>query len=115
MILTPGGQAWALLPAGNPLSGTISKTSWSVELQDVVTIPNSSGAAPRLEFLGGGGAPGLAYVLDQRGKIYSFDPTAPSPSPTVYLDLSSAVPDLNVQNQTVSSQPLACQRLCFCV
>lgn len=92
-----GGEAWAQLPVQNPLSGTIPKTSWSVELQDVVTIPGSPG---RLEFLTGGGAAGLAYVIDQEGPIYSFDPSVPSPSTQVFLDLDSAVPNFDVQSQT---------------
>ncbi len=83
--------AQAALPSRNPINANISKASWSMELQDVITIPNSSGQAPRLEFLVGGGAPGLAYVLDQRGKIYSFDTSLPSPSSTMFLDLSASV------------------------
>ena len=62
-------QAWAAYPAGNPLSATIPISTWSIELQDVLSIPNSNGLAPRLEFLTAGGAPDLAYVIDQRGKI----------------------------------------------
>ena len=94
-------QASAVLPVGNPLNATISKTSWSVELQDVVTIPNSSGSLkPRLEFLTSGGMPGLAYVIDQRGKIYSFDPAASSPSTSLFLDLSTSVGNFNDQAQT---------------
>ena len=90
----------AVLPAGNPIDATIPLTSWSLELEDVLTIPNSSGQAPRLEQLVAGGAPGLAYVLDQRGKIYSFDPLAANPSSTLFLDLSAVVPDFNVDFQT---------------
>ena len=80
------------LPFRNPLTATIPKTSWSIELQDVLTIPNSSGQKPRLEFLTGGGAPNMAYVIDQRGEIYEFDVTAGSPTPSVFLDLSAEVP-----------------------
>lgn len=101
LLFAPPPAALAVLPERNPLSATIPKFSWSVTLEDVVTIPNSSGSTkPRMEFLTSGGAVGLAYVIDQRGKVYSFDPTAPSPSPTLFLDLSSAVPNFNVQNQT---------------
>ncbi len=93
--------AWGDLPLRNPLNATISKTPWSVALQDVVTIPNSSGTTkPRLEFLTAGGAPGLAYVIDQRGKIYSFDPLSGSPTPSLFLDLSTAVANFNNQAQT---------------
>ncbi|QEG37986.1 PQQ-dependent sugar dehydrogenase [Bythopirellula goksoeyrii] len=85
-------EAAAALPARNPLDASIPKFDWSMELQDVVSIPNSNNQAPRLEFLTGGGAPGLAYVLDQRGKIYSFDTGAGSPTPVTFLDLTTAVP-----------------------
>ena len=61
-------DALAVLPFRNPISANIPKVAWSIELEDVVTIPNSDNKAPRLEFLTSGGAPGLAYVLDQRGK-----------------------------------------------
>jgi len=85
-------HTWAALPSRNPISANIPGTFWSMELEDVVTIPNSSGQAPRMEFLTGGGTPGMAYVIDQRGQIYSFDPTENNPSPSVFLDLSSEVP-----------------------
>ncbi len=92
--------AYADLPSGNPIPGNVSSTFWSIELEEVVTIPNSGGTFPRLEFLTGGGAPGLAYVIDQRGEIYSFDPSSPNPTPSLFLDLSSAVPNFNFQFQT---------------
>ena len=82
----------AQLPNRNPLNATIPKTSWSMELEDVLTIPNNSGQIPRLEFLTGGGAPGQAYVVDQSGKIYSFDTGAASPSASLFLDLQVVVP-----------------------
>ncbi|MEQ8837248.1 MAG: hypothetical protein RID07_10635, partial [Lacipirellulaceae bacterium] len=84
----------ANLPIADPISGDIGTTSWSVALEDVITIPNSSGNnRPRLEFMTGGGAAGLAYVIDQRGKIYSFDPTASNPSSSLFFDVSTAVPN----------------------
>lgn len=87
-------QSTAQLPLADPIPGDISQTSWSVGLADTITIPNSSGSSrPRLEFLTGGGAPGQAYVIDQRGKIYSFDPTATNPSATLFMNLSTAVPN----------------------
>jgi len=98
--LISSGQAWAVFPAGNPINTTFPTSPWSIEIEDVVTIPNSSGQAPRLEFLTAGGAPGLAYVFDQRGRIYSFDPAAATPTPSVFLDLSTAVANFNVGAQT---------------
>ena len=86
-------DAWAVLPSRNPINANIPKYDWSMELEDVVTIPNSSGSQkPRLEFLTAGGTPGLAYVLDQRGKIYSFDPDHSSPTADLFLDLTVHVP-----------------------
>lgn len=92
-------EAVAVLPAQNPISTNIPKHTWSMELEDVITIPNSSGQRPRLEFLTGGGLPGLAYVLDQRGKVYSFDPSAANPSSTLFLDLTTEVPAFRDGNQ----------------
>ena len=85
-------QSWAALPFRNPISADIPSTFWSMELEDVVTIPNSNGKAPRMEFLVSGGVPGLAYLVDQRGEIYSFDPAESNPTPSVLLDLSAHVP-----------------------
>ena len=86
--------ARAFLPLADPMNETIPTTSWSIELEDVVTIPNSSGnTRPRMEFMTSGGAPGLAYLIDQRGRIHSFDPTANNPSTSVFLNLASAVPN----------------------
>lgn len=93
-------SANAAFPTGNAINGTLPMTSWSLELEDVLTIPNSSGQAPRLEEIVSGGAPGLAYVVDQRGSIYSFNPTDASPSASTFLDLSTAVPDFNDGSQT---------------
>ena len=86
-------HAGAQFPAGNPLNATIPKTPWTVELEDVLTIPNSSGLAPRVEFLTSGGVPGLAYVIDQRGPIYTFDPTDTNPTPALFLDIATAAPN----------------------
>ncbi|MEM9352911.1 MAG: PQQ-dependent sugar dehydrogenase [Planctomycetota bacterium] len=91
---------YADLPSGNPIPGNVSTAFWSIELEEVVSIPDSGGTFARLEFLTGGGAPGQAYVIDQRGEIYSFDPSSPNPTPTVFLDLSTAVPNFNFQFQT---------------
>lgn len=92
-LILAGTSSAQDLPFRNPLDATIPRTSWSMELEDVVTIPNTSGTnKPRLEFLTGGGAPDLAYVLDQRGKIYSFDTGAGSPSASLFLDLTTVVP-----------------------
>jgi hypothetical protein len=99
-VLLSASRAKGVFPAGNPINATFPTSSWSIVLEDVVTIPNSSGQAPRLEFLTAGGAPGLAYVFDQRGRIYSFDPTAAAPTPSVFMDLSTAVANFNVGAQT---------------
>lgn len=93
-------EAQANLPLADPISGDIPTTSWSVALEDVITIPNSSGNnRPRLEFMTGGGAAGLAYVIDQRGKIYTFDPTVATPSSSLFFDVSSAVPNFFFNGQ----------------
>ena len=94
------GGARADLPSGNPIATPVPTSSWSIELEEVVTIPNSGGTFPRLEFLTSGGIPGLAYVVDQRGPIYAFDPGDALSIPELIVDLSTAVPDFNVQSQT---------------
>ncbi len=100
LVLNLTAPAWAVFPAGNPLNATMQTSSWSIVLEDVLIIPNSSGQAPRLEYLTSGGPPGLAYVIDQRGKIYSFDPAEATPTPSLFLDLSTAVANFNVGAQT---------------
>ena len=91
-ILTPQCRA--------QLSGSAPIAHWSIFLQDVVEVPNSSGQAPRLEYLTGGPDNGLAYVIDQRGPIYSFDPSASNPSTSVFLDLRTAVGSLTTGNES---------------
>lgn len=86
--------------AANPINATIPNTSWSVEVEDVITIPNSDGQFPRMEDLVFGGAPGLAYVVDQRGPVYTFDPTDANPTPTLFFDLYSIVQNENQGAQT---------------
>ncbi|MEM6330614.1 MAG: PQQ-dependent sugar dehydrogenase [Planctomycetota bacterium] len=90
----------AVFPAGNPIDAVAPVTSWSLELEPVVTIPTSGGAAPRLETLVAGGQPGLAYVVDQRGPIWSFDPSAPGATPTLLLDVYDVVDQPHISNQT---------------
>ena len=75
---------------GNPITVSAPIAHWSLVLEDVVQIPNSSGQAPRLEFLTAHPTNGLAYVLDQRGPIYSFDPSAAAPTAAEFLDLRDA-------------------------
>lgn len=84
----------------NPINGSAPIAGWSLELEDVVQIPNSSGSSPRLEYLTGNPTTGLAYVVDQRGPIYSFDPAATSPTPTLVLDLRTAVGSLVTGNES---------------
>jgi len=84
---------------GNPIPTSAPVATWSLSLEDVVTIPDSSGAAPRLELLTFNAATGMAYVIDQRGYIYSFDPAAASPTASLFLDLVSAVGNLRIANE----------------
>jgi glucose/arabinose dehydrogenase len=84
----------------NPIATSAPVASWSLLLEDVLTIPNSSGAAPRLEFVAGNASTGLAYVIDQRGFIYSFDPAAATPAAVLFLDLVTAVGSLTVGNES---------------
>ncbi|MEO1495903.1 MAG: PQQ-dependent sugar dehydrogenase [Planctomycetota bacterium] len=103
-ILTAAIIAGCVAPTfANPINATAPTTSWTLEIEDVVTIPNSPGTGgqkPRVEDLVFGGAPGLAYVLDQRGTIYTFDPASPSPTATEFFDIYDVVGNANIGFQT---------------
>ena len=91
-ISTPNpAQAQA---TGDPIAGSAPIAPWSLVLEDVVAIPNSGGAPPRLEFLTGNSTTGLAYVIDQRGFVYSFDPLAIDPAAALFLDVAKNVGSL---------------------
>lgn len=101
LLVAMGAPGAALAqPTGDPISTSAPLAAWALELEDVVQIPNSAGMAPRLEQLVGHPATGLAYVIDQRGTIYAFDPAAPLPSASVFLDLAAAVGSLHTQNES---------------
>ncbi len=82
------------------LRGSAPIAHWSFELEDVVQVRSSAGQAPRLEYLIGGPDNGLAYVIDQRGPIYSFDPAEANPTTTTFLDLRTAVGSLTTGNES---------------
>lgn len=83
----------------DPISSSAPLAAWTLVLEEVVQIPDSAGAAPRLEQLVANTATGLAYVIDQRGTIYRFDPSLPNPVVDVFLDLALAVGDLETSNE----------------
>ena len=95
------GEARPLLAqqTNDPISTSAPVAAWSLVLEEVVQIPDSAGAAPRLEQLVANTTTGLAYVIDQRGTIYRFDPGVPSPVADVFLDLALAVGDLQSTNE----------------
>ena len=98
--LCASSVSFAQFASGNPIGTTRPQTSWTLEVEDVLTIPNSAGQAPRMEDLVFGGEPGLAYVVDQRGPIYTFDPTDANPTPTLFFDIYSTVQNANINFQT---------------
>ena len=100
LMLATASVASAQFPQGNPINAVIPKTSWTVELEDVLTIPNSAGQVPRMEDMTFGGQPGLAYVIDQRGPIWSFDPSQANPTPSLFFDIYSVVQNANIGIQT---------------
>jgi len=95
------GQAPPLLAqqTNDPIASSAPLAAWTLLLEEVVRIPDSAGAAPRLEQLVANRATGLAYVIDQRGTIYRFDPSATNPIVDVFLDLALAVGDLEATSE----------------
>jgi glucose/arabinose dehydrogenase len=84
----------------NPINAVVPTASWSLVLEDVATVPNNNGNIPRLEYLTAGGAPGMAYVIEQRGDIYRFDPSLANPTLTKFLDLDQFLGnDYNFNNE----------------
>ncbi len=89
--LTCGQVSAQTLPPENPIAATVPTTGFSLELEDVIRIPNSAGQTPRLQMLEPmGDGSGKLLVGDQRGKIYSFTPG--DSSPTLFFDVASALP-----------------------
>ncbi|WP_428389435.1 PQQ-dependent sugar dehydrogenase [Mucisphaera sp.] len=76
----------------NPITAVVPSSGYRVVLEEVVTIPNSLGTFPRLEELTFAPGSDHAFVLDQNGLVYRFDPWSGSPTPEVFLDVASAVP-----------------------
>ncbi|MEN1681711.1 MAG: PQQ-dependent sugar dehydrogenase [Planctomycetota bacterium] len=93
--------ALANFPSGNPINAVIPLSDFTVEIEDVVTIPRSgNNQQPRMEDLVFGGDPSTAYVIDQRGPVWAFDPTDANPSPQLFFDLYDTVADERPGNQT---------------
>lgn len=95
-----GPSAARAQATSNPIPTSAPLASWSLVLEEVVTIPDSAGQPPRLEQLVHQEATGLSYVIDQRGFIYTFDPTLPAPTASLFLDLAAAVGDLVTGNES---------------
>ena len=77
LLIAPASDAQ---PTDDPIATSAAVATWAIELGDVVAIPDSSLSPPRLEQLVWNETTGLAYVIDQRGPIYSFDPNAATPT-----------------------------------
>lgn len=96
-VLGSGGAS--AQATGDPIATDAPIASWAIELEDVVAIPDSAGQPPRLEQLVWNASTGLAYVIDQRGILYAFDPAAASPVASVFLDLEVVVGQLFTANE----------------
>ncbi|MEM1099360.1 MAG: PQQ-dependent sugar dehydrogenase [Planctomycetota bacterium] len=70
-----GGASAQNLDNQNPINATIGTTDFTVELVDVIRLPNSGGLAPRLDLLVPGPQDdGRLVANDQRGGVYAFTP-----------------------------------------
>lgn len=85
---------------GNPIMGSAPIAPWSLVLEDVVQVPSTVDGIARPEYLTGNRTTGLNYVIDQHGPIYSFDPAAANPMPTLFLDADSALGNLHDQAES---------------
>lgn len=100
LLLAAGSQLAGGQSTTNPINAVVPIAGWSLQLENVVTIDFNNGSTPRPEYLTAGGAPGMLYVMEQRGDIHRFDPLVGQSSLTKFLDLDQFLGnDYNFNNE----------------
>lgn len=89
------------LPAANPISGAMPTTTFSLQLEEVITLPDSSSGSNRFarieQMTPALDDPDKINVLDQRGRFYSFTPG--DNSPALQFDFGANIPNFRNGNQ----------------
>ena len=96
--------AQAQLQPGNVITKSVPLTTFKLQLEEIVRIPNSAPGAgtdnqwARIEQTNASGdGTGRLFLSEQRGKMYHFDPYATNPTPTLLFDASQHVPDFRLE------------------
>lgn len=93
-------EGQTLTPA-NPIAGTMPRTSFSLQLEELTQLPDSSSGSNRFarieQITPALDEAGKLYVQDQRGRFYSYTPGDPSPS--LLFDFSANIPNFRNGNQ----------------
>lgn len=90
-----------LLPAANPISAIIPTTSFSLELEHVISLPDSStgnNRFARIEQISPAiDGSGKLFASDQRGKLYSFN--LGDAAPSLFFDFQNNISSFKNGNQ----------------
>ncbi|QDT69228.1 Quinoprotein glucose dehydrogenase B precursor [Planctomycetes bacterium MalM25] len=88
------------LPAANPISAVLPSTSFSLQLEEVIRIPDSSSGNnrfARIEQISPAiDGSGEIFVSDQRGKVYTFTPGDTNPSE--FFNFAAVIPSFKNNN-----------------
>ncbi len=100
--LTIGAET---LPPANPINAAVPLSAFSLKVENVIRIPDSSSGDDRfarLEQLSYSGEPTSSrlFVIDQRGKMYYF--TLGDTEPTLYFNFATNAPNFRTQKLSQS-------------
>lgn len=89
------------LPPANPISATIPPTTFTLQLEEVIQLPNSAGGSNRFARIEQTSpledGSGRMITADQRGRVYTFTPGDSSPS--LFFDFGANIPNFANGNQ----------------
>ncbi|MEQ8839192.1 MAG: PQQ-dependent sugar dehydrogenase [Lacipirellulaceae bacterium] len=92
--------AQTLTPA-NPISGTIPATTFTLQLEEVIQLPDSAGGSNRFARVEQTSpledGSGRMITADQRGRVYTFTPG--DANPTLFFDFGANIPNFANGNQ----------------